>query len=145
FEDLPADVVSSVKERVLDTLGVALAASPLETSRGVRTVATGWGSGAADASDAGGPCAAGWGSGAASAIGVPGRVSPHAAALVNGTLAHSLASDDTHLASILHPSACIVPASLAAGQAFGSAGRDVVTAAAAAYEICVRLGMAAYD
>jgi len=127
FEDLPADVVSSVKERVLDTLGVALAASPLETSDAVRTVATGWGSGSA------------------SAIGVPGRVSPHAAALVNGTLAHSLDFDDTHLPSILHPSACIVPASLAAGQAFGSAGRDVVTAAAAAYEICVRLGMAAYD
>jgi 2-methylcitrate dehydratase PrpD len=127
FEDLPENVVSSVKERVLDTLGVALAASPLETSDAVRTVA------------------AAWGSGTASAIGMPGRVSPHAAALVNGTLAHSLDFDDTHLPSILHPSACIVPASLAAGQAFGSAGRDVVTAAAAAYEICVRLGMGAYD
>lgn len=127
FEDLPEKVVSSVKERMLDTVGVALAASRLDTSDAVRTVA------------------AAWGPGNASAIGLPARVSPHAAALVNGTLAHSLDFDDTHLPSILHPSACIVPASLAAGQAFGSPGRDVVTAAAAAYEICVRIGMAAYD
>jgi 2-methylcitrate dehydratase PrpD len=76
---------------------------------------------------------------------MPDSVSPHAAALVNGTLAHSLDFDDTHLPSILHPSACILPAALAAGQQHGSSGRDVVTAAAAAYEICVRIGMAAYD
>ncbi len=127
FEDLPEDVVSSVKERVLDTLGVALAASALDSSETVRTVA------------------AGWGSGNAAAIGMPARVSPSAAALVNGTLAHSLDFDDTHLPSILHPSACIVPAALAAGQAFEASGRDVTTAAVAAYEICVRIGMAAYD
>ena len=127
-DDLPADVASSVKERVLDTLGVALAASALDTSDAVRTVAAGWG-----------------GSGAAAAIGVPGRLPAHAAALVNGTLAHSLDFDDTHLPSILHPSACVVPAVLAQGQAVGASGADVVTAAAVAYEICVRLGMAAYD
>lgn len=128
FGDLPADVVASVKERVLDTLGIALAASALETSDAVRSVAAGWG--------AGGP---------AVAIGVNGRVGAHAAALVNGTLAHSLDFDDTHLPSILHPSACIVPAVLAAGEAVDAPGTAIVTAAAAAYEICVRLGMAAYD
>lgn len=127
-DDLPGDVVASVKDRVLDTLGIALAASSLETSTSVRSVASAWG-----------------GAGEASAIGVRSRLPAHAAALVNGTLAHSLDFDDTHLPSILHPSACIVPAVLAAGQAAGSSGADVVAAAAAGYELCVRLGMAAYD
>lgn len=128
LEDVPASVVTSVKERVLDTLGIALAASPLETSHAVRSVARAWG-----------------GAGEASAIGVADRLAAPAAALVNGTLAHSLDFDDTHLPSILHPSACIVPAVLAAGQAIGASGREAIAAAAAAYEISVRLGMAAYD
>lgn len=126
--DLPADVVRSVEERMLDTVGVALAASALRTSDAVRTVAQAWG-----------------GSPSAAAIGVPERLPAHAAALVNGTLAHSLDFDDTHLPSILHPSACVVPTVLAVGQAERASGAEAITAAAAAYEICVRLGMAAYD
>lgn len=128
FGDLPAAVVASVKDRVLDTLGIALAASSLETSAAVRSVVLAWG-----------------GAGEAAAVGTPARLPAHAAALVNGTLAHSLDFDDTHLPSILHPSACVVPAVLAAGEARNASGEDVVAAAAAAYEICVRLGMAAYD
>ena len=128
YDELPPQVAASVKERVLDTLGIALAASALETSDAVRAVATAWG-----------------GSPQAAAIGVAQRLPAHAAALVNGTLAHSLDFDDTHLPSILHPSACIVPAVLAAGEASGASGRDAIAAAAVAYEICVRLGMAAYD
>lgn len=126
--DLPAEVVASVQERMLDTIGIALAASRLDTSDAVRAVAGAWG-----------------GKGEASVVGVAERLPAPAAALVNGTLAHSLDFDDTHLPSILHPSACIVPAVLAAGQAHGSSGAEVVVACAAAYEICVRLGMAAYD
>jgi len=128
FDDLPGEVVESVAERVLDTLGIALAASALDTSDAVRSVAASWA-----------------GAGQASAIGLRDRVPAPSAALVNGALAHSLDFDDTHLPSILHPSACVVPAVLAAGQATSASGRDVVTAAAAAYELCVRLGMAAYD
>lgn len=128
YDHLPVDVIASVKQRVLDTLGIALAASALGTSDAVRAVAAEWG----------------W-TGTAAAIGMRGRLPAHAAALVNGTLAHSLDFDDTHLPSILHPSACVVPAVLAGGQAAGASGADALTAAAAAYEICVRLGMAAYD
>ena len=41
---------------------------------------------------------------------------PAGAALVNGTIAHSLDFDDTHAAGSLHPSAPIVPAALAAAE-----------------------------
>ena len=128
FDDLPDAVVRSVEQRFLDTLGIALAASALDTSRAVGEVASGWG-----------------GTPEASAIGVAQRLPAPSAALVNGTLAHSLDFDDTHLPSILHPSASIVPAALAAGQLAGATGAEVIAAASAGYEICVRLGMAAYD
>jgi hypothetical protein len=59
-----------------------------------------------------------------------GGCPPHQAAFVNGVLAHSLDYDDTHLPSILHPSASVVPAALAAGEAVGASGADVVVAAA---------------
>ena len=62
-----------------------------------------------------------------------------------GTLAHSLDYDDTHLPSVLHPSASIVPSALAVAQAAGRDGRELVAAIAVGLEICVRLGMAGYD
>ena len=45
------------------------------------------------------------------------------AALVNGVLAHSLDYDDTHLPSVLHPSASVVPAALAAAEHAGARRR----------------------
>lgn len=127
-DGLPERVRASVRQRVLDTLGICVAASPLETSAAIRRFALAQG-----------------GTAEASAVGVAERLPAALAALVNGTLAHSLDYDDTHLPSVLHPSATIVPACLAAGQLTGASGRDVVTAVAAGLEACVRLGMAGYD
>ncbi|WP_309239968.1 MmgE/PrpD family protein [Actinomadura sp. J1-007] len=67
------------------------------------------------------------------------------AALLNGTLAHSLDFDDTHLPSVLHPSASVVPAALAAAEAQGASGAALLDAIGAGVEIAVRLGMAGYD
>ena len=47
------------------------------------------------------------------------RCRPPQAAFVNGVLAHSLDYDDTHLPSVLHPSASVVPAALAAAEHAG--------------------------
>lgn len=128
FERLPDDVIDSVHKRVLDILGIALAASTLETSRAARH----W------VADQGGrPQATG--------IGLPDRIPATLAAFNNGVLAHSLDYDDTHLPSVLHPSACVVPAALAAAQAAGADGRATVAAVAVGLEVCVRLGMAGYD
>jgi 2-methylcitrate dehydratase PrpD len=66
------------------------------------------------------------------------------AALVNGTLAHALDFDDTHLPSVLHPSSCVVPAAMAVAEAQGSSGPELMSAIAAGIEICNRVGMAAY-
>lgn len=128
YQDLPDAVVNSVGMRVLDTLGIAVAATDLETSK----AATAW------AREQGGAATA-------SAVGLDIALPPALAAFVNGVLAHSLDFDDTHLPSILHPSASVVPAALAAAQEHGTDGRELVRGIAIGLEVCVRIGMAGFD
>jgi len=128
YADLPDTVVESVKMRVLDTLGIAVAAAGLETSRAARR----W---AADQA----------GAGQASAVGVENPLPANLAAFVNGVLMHSLDFDDTHLPSVLHPSASVVPAALATAERRGAGGERLIHAIAVGLEACVRLGMAGYD
>lgn len=74
-----------------------------------------------------------------------GRTSAAWAGFNNGVLAHSLDYDDMHLPLILHPSASVVPAALAAAERPGATGEQLLRAVAAGLEVCVRLGMAGYD
>lgn len=72
------------------------------------------------------------------------RLPASSAALLNGALSHSLDFDDTHLPSVLHPSSCIVPATLAIAEARGRSGRELLAAVAVGVEVCNRVGMAGY-
>jgi 2-methylcitrate dehydratase PrpD len=128
LDTLPAQVRNNLPQRVLDTVGVAIAATRLETSTSVMEFAEETG-----------------GRPASTAIGLVERTSAPLAAFVNGVLAHSLDFDDTHLPSILHPSASIVPATLATGEACGSGGAEVLAAIAVGIEITIRVGMAGYS
>ncbi|HWN32175.1 MAG TPA: MmgE/PrpD family protein [Pseudonocardia sp.] len=85
------------------------------------------------------------GNGAATGFGRADLLPAPSAALLNGTLAHSLDFDDTHLPSVLHPSSSVVPAALAAAERFGAAGPAMLAAAAVGVEVTCRLGMAGYD
>ncbi len=66
-----------------------------------------------------------------------GRAPAPQAALVNGAAAHSLDYDDIGLNGLqpTHPSAVLVPAILAEGEALGSSGRELLTAYATGYEL----------
>ena len=68
--------------------------------------------------------------------------SPSAAALLNGTLAHSLDFDDTHAEASLHSSAPILSAALAAAQMNKSSGQELIAACVVGYEVQIRLGLA---
>ena len=70
------------------------------------------------------------------------RFSPAGAALLNGTLAHSLDFDDTHAAGSLHPGAPVISAALAAGEMAGASGADVLAAIIAGYEVTCRVALA---
>lgn len=121
-------VLADSLRRVKDTIGISFAARDTEPVIAARELADAWG-----------------GSHRASLFGHPLRVPAPSAALVNGTMAHALDFDDTHVPSILHPSASVIPAALAAAEDAGATGRRFLAAVAAGNEIAVRLGMAAHD
>jgi 2-methylcitrate dehydratase PrpD len=63
------------------------------------------------------------------------------AALVNGAIAHALDFDDTHVGSIGHPSASIVPAVLAVAEWKGLSGKAALEAFILAFEVGTRIGL----
>ncbi len=79
FTDLPADVVASTRLRVLDVIGLALAAVPLPTGKSVRAAALAMGKG----DDA-------------RILGTGDRVPAMQAALANGTMAQAQRTRNPH-------------------------------------------------
>ena len=127
YEDLPVAVVERTKRLILDVMGIMIRARhDAESSSSLIAAVERLGL-------ASGPCT------------VPGdsrTFAPTAAALVNGTLAHSLDFDDTHAESSLHSSAPIVPAAFAAAELENASGKDLIAAVVAGFEIQIRLGLA---
>lgn len=127
FDALPAEVRERAKWLVTDMVGIALRARHEAESTPALLAAVE---------------RLGLGHGKAAVIGDERGYSPPAAALVNGTLAHSLDFDDTHARGSIHPSAPIVPAALAAAEMAGASGRDLVAGIIAGYEVQIRLSIA---
>ncbi len=125
---VPADVRQGIPSRLVDIVGIAVRATQLDTSQ----AALGFIS-----DQASGP--------QATAVGSSIKVAAPEAAFANGVLAHSLDYDDTHLPSILHPSASVVPAAMATAELVNASGSDLVDAIAIGLEIAVRLGMGGFD
>lgn len=127
YDDLPADVIERTKLLIFDITGVMVRArhDAESTSSMISAVER-----------------LGLASGSCSVLGDERGYSPTAAALVNGTLAHSLDFDDTHAAGSLHSSAPIVPAAIAAAELVGASGRDLIIACVVGYEVQIRLALA---
>ena len=121
--EVPAAARAAGRDAVQDTVGVALAGAPEPAARIVRRVAR---------SD-GGP-------GACSVLGTEQTAGPTYAALANGTAAHALDFDDMCWVSLAHPSAPLVAAGLAAGEAAGASGRALLDAYAVGFEVECALG-----
>jgi 2-methylcitrate dehydratase PrpD len=123
---LPDHVAQAARLHLLDALGVGLAASASAVGRPYRHLAAETARG-----------------GAASVFGQVTGAAPADAALVNGGLIHSLEYDDTHTGSIVHGSAVLAPAALAAAEAAGAGGQALLAAYALGWEVLVRIGLAA--
>jgi 2-methylcitrate dehydratase len=122
FESLGSAVVHEVNRRILDSIGCALGAWKSRPGKIARAVAQ----------DVAIPKGA-------SLFGSKHRTTPDLAAFANGALVRYLDFNDTYLSQEpAHPSDNI-PALLAVGQTVSSAGRDIVTAIALAYEVQCRL------
>jgi 2-methylcitrate dehydratase PrpD len=128
YDDIPPEVLDRAKVLTLDFLGSAIRGrSEAESTPSVLKML------AALKLDA---------TGEATVFGDTKTWTPAIAALLNGTMGHSLDFDDTHADSSLHPSAPVVPAAFAVGEMVGASGREVLTAIVAGYEVCCRLGNA---
>jgi 2-methylcitrate dehydratase PrpD len=123
FDDLPADVVTATKWRILDVLGLAYAGA--ETPFGRATIA------ATTALSPPGECRV---------IGASHRVGATTAAFANAALPQALEFDDTHNESIVHMSSPAVSASLALAETRALSGRELILAIAVANEISCRVG-----
>ena len=118
YRDLPDEVVHQVKRLVIDSMGCGLAASDAEPVRAARDLAH----------EAHSPSPA-------TLLGTAETTTPDMAAFVNGTMVRYLDFNDSYNGKdIAHPSDNIA-AVLAAAEAHGASGRDVIAAAALAYEV----------
>ena len=126
YEDIPDEVVAEAKMRVLDILGLCLVTCQMDFAQPVLEVVR----------QGGGPSES-------MVIGTDEKFPVASAALANGTTAHGLDYDDTHILATAHCSSCVVPTVLAVAEREGSSGRDVITAAVVGWETMVRIGIVA--
>lgn len=128
---IPDDVASAARACIIDTLGVALAGVGTDTARLAR--------GEALDIHAAGP----------STLLGGGRLCAEGAAFANTAAAHALDFDDNSYAGFVHGSAVVVPTALAAVEAAGGTGADLLTAvvagAEAEYALAVALGNGVYE
>ena len=124
LEDVPPSIRAQAKLHFLDTLGIAIASSRTPAGQAVLAAALQLGEGRE-----------------ATVIGSGERLPASSAALVNGTFAHSLDFDDTHIAGIYHASAPAFAAATSAGQARAASGNALLAAYIVAVEIGCRLAV----
>lgn len=120
---IPPPVLERAKYLMLDSIGIALASTRYDFAQPTFDAARQLG-----------------GSGPATVIGTALRLPMRDAALANGILVHGLDYDDTHMSSVVHTSASLLPATLAVAQQMGCSGSDMLAAFVLGTEMAARLG-----
>ncbi|MFJ4293283.1 MmgE/PrpD family protein [Cupriavidus sp. NPDC089707] len=122
--DVPAPVIERTKDLFLDWIASAIAGKDAPAVRRLQEFAAAMGPGQGDAE----------------VLVDRRRTSPYFAALINGASSHVVEQDDVHNGSVLHPAAVVFPAVVAAAQAEGKTGAEVLLASIAGYEAGIRIG-----
>jgi 2-methylcitrate dehydratase PrpD len=122
---LPTEAIEIAKHHILDTVAAMISGSDLPPGRAALKFA------GESARDKGATVAA-------SKL----LCDPIEAALINGVLAHSDETDDSHGPSRAHPGAATIPAALAAGEEYGIDGTHFLRAVVLGYDVGTRVLMA---
>lgn len=122
---LPAGVAEKAKHHILDTFAAMISGSELPPGHAALALAR---------AQAGRPVS--------TVVGSTVLTGPMDAALVNGVLAHSDETDDSHGPSQSHPGASIVPAAFAVGEEIGATGERFLRAVTLGYDVGPRFTMA---
>jgi 2-methylcitrate dehydratase PrpD len=122
----PAAIPQAVRQRakhlILDATGIAFASGRYDFAHKAMTAIAGLG-----------------GEGSVPVIGMPARLPPRDAALINGILVHGLDFDDTHSGGIIHATASLWPTVMATSYMRGASGAELLTAYVAGIETAIRL------
>ena len=124
YRSFPKPVIHQAKRCFLDLLGVALGGSRQPLGNILVKVVKDFG-----------------GKPQATVLGHGLKTNVMNAALVNGAIAHALDYDDTHIGSIGHPSAPVVPAVLAVAEWKGLSGKSALEAFLLGFEVETRIGL----
>ena len=121
---LPEEVVEKAKQHILDTIAAMVSGSTLTPGRAALKFAKEYG-----------------GKPSATIVASNLVVDPIQAALINGQLAHSDETDDSHAPSQSHPGCGVVPGALAASEYFATDGTRFLRAVALGYDVGTRVTM----
>jgi 2-methylcitrate dehydratase PrpD len=121
---LPGDVIEKAKHHILDTFAAMISGADLPPGRAAMRFAQAYG-----------------GDQTATVIASSLRCGAVEAALVNGMLAHSDETDDSHAWSRCHPGCAIIPAAFAAAEQFRIDGAHFLRAVTLGYDIGTRVTM----
>lgn len=124
YQKIPAEVIDTAKQCLLDTLGAAIYGTQFTASTIVSELSTDMG---------GKPEAVVWGS----KVSLPAPL----AAMVNGVSAHVADYDNSHVDFRGHPGAVIVPAVMAAGEKVKATGKDIITGIVVGVEVGTQIGI----
>ena len=124
FDDIPAPVVRRAEDLMLDWLASVLAGACARAVLAVERFAQ----------------AMGPRDGPAQVLIARRGSSPLFAAMVNAAASHVVEQDDVHNGSVFHPGTVVFPPALAAAQAEGASGRELLAAVVAGYEAGIRVG-----
>ncbi|MPZ43090.1 MAG: MmgE/PrpD family protein [Betaproteobacteria bacterium] len=125
YDALPAPIREKARTHLLDSVGVALAATGFEFARRAYEGLSRFGGGEHQV------------------IGMPGRLPLRDAVCMNGILVHGIEYDDTSILGRIHPSAFCAPAALGAGAFARASGKAMLAAYVAGVECAIRVGAAA--
>lgn len=126
LHDIPAPVQARAVHHVLDAVGIAHASSRYDFAHRTLTALRDLG-----------------GAGAVPVFGLPARLPPRDAAMMNGLLCHGLDFDDTHLGGVIHPTAAVFPAAFAAAMHASTSGEELLVAYVAGVEAATRIAAVA--
>ena len=123
IEDFPPDAIEAAKGAIMDCLACTLAGSRESLSDILCRYVAAEGSALI-----------------ASVVGRGFRTSAANAALLNGAMAHALDYDDITQITKTHPTAVLLPASLAVAEEFGASGKDMLLGYMSGFEVACAVG-----
>ena len=123
YEDLPTEVITKVKEYIVDVVGCMVGGSREEQARILLGVMKEMG-----------------GNPESSVLAHGFKTSTMNAAMLNGTMGHLFDFDDDHREGTMHPTVVVFPAVLALAEKLNKSGKELLRALILGLEVMIRVG-----